>query len=87
MLKEKGMTSNSFGNNNPEQKTSGEIFEDVFNDYSLNNKSKLWISKDSLIELFKNNVVPWRSDSIEKPEEEVILLSINILKELEDKND
>jgi uncharacterized iron-regulated protein len=31
-----------------EQKTSGEIFEDVFNDNSLDNKNKLWISKDSL---------------------------------------
>jgi hypothetical protein len=33
-----------------EQKTSGEIFEDVFMEDTLDNKNKLWISKDSLIE-------------------------------------
>jgi hypothetical protein len=38
-----------------EQKTSGEIFEDVFNDNSLDNKNKLWISKDSLIKWVKEN--------------------------------
>jgi hypothetical protein len=34
-----------------EQKTSGEIFEDVFNDNSLDNKNKLWTSNKSLINL------------------------------------
>ena len=33
--------------NKIEQKTSGVIFEDVFNNDTLDNKSKLWISKDS----------------------------------------
>ena len=32
-----------------EIKTSGEIFEDVFIDDTLNNKNKQWISKESLI--------------------------------------
>jgi len=31
-----------------EKKTSGEIFEDVFNDNSLDNKNKLWILNTSL---------------------------------------
>jgi hypothetical protein len=83
MLKEKGMTSNSFENNNIEQKTSGEIFEDVFNDCSLNNKNKLWISKESLMKIVNRYIR--ENTSKNNTYYTLSCFKLELLKELENK--
>ena len=60
-----------------EHKTSGEIFEDVFNNDTLDNKNKLWISKDSLISWIDRHFVH---------RENIIYINMEeLLKELENK--
>ena len=75
-----------------EQKTSGEIFEDVFNDNSLDNKNKLWTSNevyDKEKEFILNKLKDFnRSCVLNRYSEFEIIKFLGILiQELEKKNE